>query len=546
MITLQISFDGKEFLTHQFKDDSFGRCPVAVPAGAKQMMAFLKVPILDVESFWIPGLMPGASERLQWKFELICGAQLNFPYVQFISPASLNRGAISMTDLVDDTVISGIINQEECTYDLTINTALCGETEPFEILCDTTEQEWTRCFHSWRDVMGFKKIKVPESAWDPVFCTWYAVHGSVDASWVEKNAPLAADLGFRTLIIDDGWCYDEKKRTNPRTITSWYQDVGDWFISDKKFPAIDEHIRKIKALGMHYMLWVAPHVWGKNSAIYRDFPQGVFPYYNEGYYQFNIHCREAQKRIIERCASLVKEHSLDGLKIDFLDIVKNSLSLPNGRETLNFIRDLSHAIRKANPESLIEFRQNYATPAMLPYGTQFRAGDAPFDIDLNFGRTVQIRLGIGSLGPVHADPAYWHKDELPVNVARHMISMMCAVPMLSMDLTERSETELTIIRNYLDFYNAHRKVLNHGRWDFDIHKREIRFAKAQDQDECVIIIREAKSLEKALDKVCGRIQILNLSAQKIALPSAAQCFDCKGILTKGTLLQPGGRAELTV
>ena len=60
----------------------------------------------------------------------------------------------------------------------------------------------------------------PEGAWEPVFCTWYAVHAAVTQDWVEKNAEVASRLGFRTLIIDDGWCFDVMKRVSPETIST--------------------------------------------------------------------------------------------------------------------------------------------------------------------------------------------------------------------------------------------------------------------------------------------------------------------------------------
>ena len=57
---------------------------------------------------------------------------------------------------------------------------------------------------------------------------------------------------------------------------------------------------------------------------------------------------------------------------------------------------------------------------------------------LNLRRIAHIRLALGDGVPVHADPAYWPADELPVNISRHFIAMMAGVPMLSVELSDLS------------------------------------------------------------------------------------------------------------
>ena len=52
---------------------------------------------------------------------------------------------------------------------------------------------------------GFKTAAAPESAYDPLYSTWYAYLQDVYAEELEKEAELAASLGMKTMLLDDGW-----------------------------------------------------------------------------------------------------------------------------------------------------------------------------------------------------------------------------------------------------------------------------------------------------------------------------------------------------
>ena len=171
---------------------------------------------------------------------------------------------------------------------------------------------------------------------------------------------------------------------------------------------------------------------------------------------------------------------------------------PNGRDTLHLIKKLTGALRENDPDSLIEFRQAYATLATMPYATQFRAGDVPFDWMLNFARLVTIRLCMGDNIPIHADPAYWATGESPENIARHMISTLVGVPMLSMDLEKFSSQEKLIVSYWIGFYNQHRDLLNHGHWEFMFGCRDIDGAIVANAQQRIVFLLDAGRLPEIL------------------------------------------------
>ena len=239
---------------------------------------------------------------------------------------------------------------------------------------------------------------------------------------------------------------------------------------------------------------------------------------------------------------VLTDYGLDGLKVDFLDYIFPNPEEPRGEETTRFIRELAKTIRSVKPDALIEFRQAYATPGMYAYGTQFRAGDVPFDFIDNFHRLVQIRISMGDGVPVHADPVYWHPRESAVNISRHMIASLAGVPMLSMDLLSVSDMEKRIIRHWLDFYQAHRKTLNFGKWDVTYHQSGAAYAMATGETESVLILQDSARLGEALSKAADHVFILNLSPDALALPGA-DSRDGEGNPAASGEIPPGGLGE---
>ena len=155
---------------------------------------------------------------------------------------------------------------------------------------------------------------------------------------------------------------------------------------------------------------------------------------------------------------------------------------------------------------------------MLPYATQFRAADVPFDWALNFRRLVDIRLSLGDGIPVHADPAYWGPDEYPENVARHMMVMLLGVPMLSMDLNTLPAEHLAIVQHYLKLYHEKQQLLNFGHWEFIFSSADAAVVMVSNESEVLAVVMDAAYSDKLMAAVGDRkLNLLNISAETIYL-----------------------------
>ena len=520
---------------------NYGKLAVKVPGHSGIMQMRFSVPILDMHGYWVPESRT-PSTKIVWVIESKSAGQRAFPFIAFFNSRQINRLSAGLTNLTDDARILAKMNQEKCTYDITIEVALGKDSQDFELVIDQRPQVWTDSLADWRKALALPLPEFPEGAWEPVFCTWYAVHAAVTQDWVEKNAEIASRLGFRTLIIDDGWCFDVMKRVSPETISTWYEMIGDWFLSEKKFPDFENHRKRVQAMGMKYLLWVAPFLIGAKSELYKQLADIVKPEYHEGCYTFDSSRKEAAKLLLGKMKQVIQDYGLDGLKVDFLDYIFPNMEEPRGEDTTHFIQELARTIRKVKKDALIEFRQAYATPGMLAYGTQFRAGDVPFDFIDNFHRLAQIRISVGDGVPVHADPAYWHPQESPENISRHMIASLAGVPMLSMDLLAISETEQKIIRHWLGFYQAHRETFNYGKWDVTYHQSGTAYAMVSNERESIIILHDSARIGEALAKAAKHVFVLNLSPDELPL-AGAKTADYEGKASADGIIPLGGLGE---
>jgi len=129
-------------------------------------------------------------------------------------------------------------------------------------------------------------------------------------------------------------------------------------------------------------------------------------------------------------------------------------------------------ITAADPEALIEFRENYANIRNRRYANCYRANDAPFDPD-QIRRAMAMMKPYAPPIPIHADYIYWPPEEEFHTKAVAMASIVFGmVPTVSIDFTEATMEELRLIEAWLHFYHGHKKSLALGGYEalaFDPH-----------------------------------------------------------------------------
>ncbi len=316
---------------------------------------------------------------------------------------------------------------------------------------------------------GIHPAPVPEAAFDPLYSSWYSFHQNLFDGDVEAECALAAKMGMKVVIVDDGWQTEDTNRG--------YAFCGDWEVSKRRFPSMAAHVAKVHAFGMKYMVWYSVPFVGEESRNFARF-KGKYLYINKSKRAGILDPRfpEVRSFLSELYAKALREWDIDGLKLDFIDnfrfdskdpaVAENYAgrdikSLPEAVDRL--MKEIHAAVTSVKPDALVEFRQQYVGPGMRQYGNMFRAYDCPGDATANRCRIANLRLTSGKTA-VHADMLMWNTEDAPESAARFVLSSIFGVVQYSMMLRTLPESHRKMIAHWVDFSQKHRDALLRGNF----------------------------------------------------------------------------------
>lgn len=362
---------------------------------------------------------------------------------------------------------------------------------------------------------GLQALEAPEAAFEPLYSTWYQFHQNVTDKAVAEECKLAAELGMKTVILDDGWQTEDGNRG--------YAFCGDWKPTPKKFPDMASHVAAVHKLGMKYMIWYSVPYVGFNSEAYAKF---------EGKYLYNEHgmgCSvldprfpEVREHLVNLYVNALKDWNLDGFKLDFIDsfglrgedpAVKENYAgrdIMNVNEAVNVLmKEVSSALKAIKPDILLEFRQQYIGPAIRQYGNMFRAADCPGNAKDNRMRIASLRLTSGSTA-VHSDMIEWNLKETPENVGRAIINAIFGVIQYSAMLRDIPQEHLEVMQKWIAFADEHRETLLQS--EFRPHHPELGYPviEAESDTERIVAVYQDNVVVEAAPRG-KRLYILNAS-----------------------------------
>jgi alpha-galactosidase len=435
------------------------------------------VPVIGMHGFYFGGNPRETMSHLPfWQVAKTVGANRGVPFAALIDRENKNRFAFGLANQLTETHFRAYLSEMTGCYHFTVTRPVTeGEGDSFipvtgrwveTIFISTQRRSWPEVLRVYAGLvdatMGNRQLPVPDAAYAPVFCTWYAIHHDVNDAWSRRQAAIAADLGFGTWITDDGWFIERGDFAD-------YSLVGAWEPYPDKFPDFRAHVAAIQELGLRYLLWVSPFMVGTGSTAHDRYRHLLIPGQERERFD-NLSPWEPDTAEIVRnlLVRLVTEYGLDGLKIDFLDSVRDyqgrsagALGESFGERFYRIMAGAMDAVEDVHPGILIEFRNSYSNLASRRYANLYRSSDVPFNALLNRWQAVMLRLL--ALGvAVHLDPVIWHPDESDEDVAVHLINGIASVPTISIDLERYPERHLQLIRHWLGFYNRHRRTLVHG------------------------------------------------------------------------------------
>lgn len=551
--------------------DDDGRDVVTVritsPTEAKppKFGVFYRVPGAGVQNVWTSGIGQEQFKihpQLWWQWAAKYTSQLavNTPLAVGFNPAGVSPAAIACSEAFNFIEYGLYVDDRTCEIvgrcEFFVQPTAPLKDYTVSVLLDRRGRNWADTVRSCSDWIAaknaFKPADVPEAAYDPLYSTWYAYLQDVHDRELEEEARLAASLGMKTMILDDGWQKEESK--------SFYGKVGDWMPVRSRFPDMKAHVAKVHAAGLKYMLWLAVPYMGNEAASYPRFKKMLLR--DGDCAVLDPRFPEVREYLISTYERAVGEWGFDGLKLDFIDSFslpakdpalkdnyagRDYRSLPQAVDRL--MKDVLTRLKKINPDVLVEFRQRYMGPAIRQYGNMIRAADAPADPPTNRKRVCNLRLTSG-LTAVHSDMLVWSAAETPEGAALPILNVLFSTIQYSMILRKVSPAHREVIRHWLDFSQKHRAALLKG--DFRPHHPEngYTWVEGENAAERIIACYAGNACVKsgAADKPVYLVNATGTDAVIVdfaAKPAAIDAFDVFG-RPAGTRTASAGLVRLAV
>ena len=314
-----------------------------------------------------------------------------------------------------------------------------------------------------RSHLGITEYPRNPKALEPVWCSWSAFcSDDINDELVLGIAEAAKELGIGSILLDDGWFGTGIDTSKDKLNT------GDYFPDKDKFPNLKALVEKIHEMGLMAILWVGPISVSPDSEIFKQVKDFLIQVNNKLFtYTNDLHqlcpaSPEARRHIVDIFSRLLKDYGVDGFKVDLYnnlppepcDAPHQHDEKPNIQGLHRLMREIWETIHAIKPDVIMELKQNYGNFLSAQYGTMVRAGDSPYDTDINLARCIYTSACVGL---VHNDYLVWTSLEKESDLSTLLIKqLICGVPTFSVDLREITGVQKKIlqgwVRNYHSFF----------------------------------------------------------------------------------------------
>ncbi len=510
----------------------------------------------DFSSTWSPLCWRDHSVR-QWWFPNCCESAYQFgaPLLSVIDADDRNNITVSLSDSVFRSKLTASVADLDQTDELilTVTTEQGGirQQKDRRVLlradrrkinwCDAVFEagEWMRSF--LRDT-----VKIPDNARLPLYSSWYNFHQEPEQDLLEKELELAAKIGFKTFILDDGWQFEGNN-------TGDYDKCGDWHVAEDKFPDFKSFCDKVHSLGLKMLVWFPVPFAGFDSNDYKRFKDKMAfdrPDFRAGV--LDVRYKEIREYIIGVYKRMRSDYGIDGLKLDFIDAFKadpseitpynEGMDTENLDEAVRILMDEIYAEMTAlDPDFLFEFRQNYIGAEIVNHCNMLRVADCAADSVTNRIGIAPLRL-VNAKTAIHSDMLLWGHNESPLNCQRQLLNVLFSVPQISVRLTEIPEKQLLTVKNFVRYWTENREILLDGKFRAVHPDANYTSMSAEGEDKKITVLYYAAVFEP-----CGkREDVFNNTSEDHIVSAGGKPFSYKIHDLYGSVTEEGysnGRPE---
>jgi alpha-galactosidase len=307
-----------------------------------------------------------------------------------------------------------------------------------------------------------------------VINNWEAMMFNFNRQKIIALADKAKNLGVEMLVLDDGWF---GARNNDKA------GLGDWVVNTKKLPGgMKSLANAINKRGMKFGLWFEPECVNQDSDLYRAHPDWAIavpsraPSLGRNQMVLDLTRKEVREYIVKSVHDVLSSANIEYVKWDYNRHISDmySSSLTNQGEfyhkyILGLYEVLDKIFHQLHPDILFESCSsggNRFDLGMLCYSPQIWTSDDTDPIE-----RLEIQGGIFNFYPPSTVSAHVsmapHAQTLrntPLSTRFNVASF--GVLGYELDFAELTPDELKQVKAQIEFYKAHRKTFQYGKFAF--------------------------------------------------------------------------------
>lgn len=295
---------------------------------------------------------------------------------------------------------------------------------------------------------------------------WEAVYFNHNLEKISELADVAKEVGVERLVLDDGWFGDRRDD---------HKGLGDWVVSKEVWPqGLKPLIDKVRANGMEFGLWFEGEMVNPDSDLYRAHPDWILKVGDrvppEGRHQqvLDLTHPEAYQHVFNQVNAVLTENDISYIKWDH-----NKVLIEPG----HFGQAAVHNQTKALYRMFDELKKNHpgleiescsSGGARIDLGMVFHA-DRFWTSDCNdalerqyIQRYTQIAIPPEMLGS-HVGPTLGHQTGRTHRLSFRAVTALFGHAGIEWDITEATPEERKHLKNWTEFYKAHRGLIHSGK-----------------------------------------------------------------------------------
>ena len=307
-----------------------------------------------------------------------------------------------------------------------------------------------------------------------VINNWEAMMFNFNRQKIVALADKAKKLGVEMLVLDDGWF---GARNNDRA------GLGDWVVNTQKLPGgMKSLANAINRRGMKFGLWFEPECVNQDSDLYRAHPDWAIavpnrtPSLGRNQMVLDLTRKEVREYIVSSVHNILNSANIEYVKWDYNRHISDmySAALTNQGEfyhkyILGLYEVLDRIFHQLHPNILFESCSsggNRFDLGMLCYSPQIWTSDDTDPIE-----RLDIQGGIFNFYPpstvsahVSMAPHAQTLRQTPLSTRFNVAAF--GVLGYELDFAELTPDELKQVKAQIEFYKAHRKTLQYGKFEF--------------------------------------------------------------------------------